>query len=243
MQTKEEELLESDELDASEYQSRLSMSIEGNALSIGRKMTSVDSATGGRKVSFVGDGNKLSQNSGDGGLLNHFHMKMNMINLQHRNRETSLALRGPAANSMTGGLSPSLALNLAKDNINDQKKDNLINLLDSVLRRNKEGNDDDDVLYDEDDEIMDVKTEAVDCHANALKRTRVDYYFNRRDHKLTKVFYLLAEPDDEEKLLLVALKVIDGFLAKNIPKIADFFIFGSLRKVLQRTDYLKPASE
>lgn len=53
----------------------------------------------------------------------------------------------------------------------------------------------------------------------------------------------MARPEDEEKAILVVLKIIDGFLAKNIPKIADFFIFNSLKKVLQRTDWLKPASE
>lgn len=174
-------------------------------------------------------------------------MKMNMINLQQRNRETSLALRGPQPIKESFGagldeLTPGTRFNQAKDMIMDQKRDNLINLLDSVLRRNKEGNEEDDVLYGDDD-IEDVKTEAFDYNATALKRGRVDYYFNRQDHQLSKLFYLMARPKDEEKVILVVVKIIDGFLAKNIPAIADFFIFGSLKKVLQRTDWLKPASE
>ena len=51
------------------------------------------------------------------------------------------------------------------------------------------------------------------------------------------------QPEDEEKMPLVVLKIIDGFLSKGIPKICDFFIFHSLKKVIQRTDWLKPASE
>jgi len=42
---------------------------------------------------------------------------------------------------------------------------------------------------------------------------------------------------------MVVLKIIDNFLSKSIPKICDFFIFTSLKKVLQRTDWLKPATE
>lgn len=42
---------------------------------------------------------------------------------------------------------------------------------------------------------------------------------------------------------MVVLKIIDSFLSKNIPKINDFFIFTSLKKVLQRTDWLMPATE
>ena len=72
---------------------------------------------------------------------------------------------------------------------------------------------------------------------------RIDFYFNRVDHKLTKLFFLIAQPDDEEKIPNVVFKIIDSFLSKNIPKITDFFIFTSLKKVLQRTDWLLPATE
>lgn len=74
-------------------------------------------------------------------------------------------------------------------------------------------------------------------------RGRLDFFYNRKDHKLAKLFYLLVQPDDEEKMVLVTLRIIDGFLAKHIPKILDFFIFSSLKKVLLRTDWLKPAAE
>ena len=39
------------------------------------------------------------------------------------------------------------------------------------------------------------------------------------------------------------MKLIDRFLDCQLPKIQDFFIYASLKKVLQRTDWLKPASE
>ena len=57
------------------------MSIDGNILQIGRKMTSADS-DGSRKVSFVGGERNSRHSGGENGLLSHFHMKMNMINLQ-----------------------------------------------------------------------------------------------------------------------------------------------------------------
>ena len=60
---------------------------------------------------------------------------------------------------------------------------------------------------------------------------------------MTKLFYLIAQPEDEERMPMVVLKIIDSFLSKNIPKINDFFIFTSLKKVLQRTDWLMPATE
>jgi hypothetical protein len=126
----------------------------------------------------------------------------------------------------------------------EQKKDNLINLLDSVLRRNKEGRDEDDVLLG-DDEMAEVVTKDLFDYNPIVgtKARNIDFYYNREDHQLTKIFYLIAQPEDEEKILLVVLKIIDVFIGKNIPKIADFFIFSSLKKVLQRTDWLKPASE
>ena len=48
--------------------------------------------------------------------------------------------------SLLGSVTSSVAFAHAQEKIMDQKKDNLINLLDSVLRRNKEGRDEDDVL-------------------------------------------------------------------------------------------------
>lgn len=91
-----------------------------------------------------------------------------------------MALRGHLGDSQAtfADLTPSTVFNNARDQIMDQKKDNLINLLDSVLRRNKEGNEDDDVLYGDDD-IVDVKTEAMDYNSAALKRNRIDFFFNR----------------------------------------------------------------
>lgn len=42
---------------------------------------------------------------------------------------------------------------------------------------------------------------------------------------------------------LVTLKIIDNLLRPQIPQICDFFLFTSLKRVLMRTDWLKPASE
>ena len=67
--TKEEELRESDDLDSSSYQSRLSMSIEGSSLQIGRKLNNNST-----NVSLVGesDTNLRSGAVADHGLLSHF---------------------------------------------------------------------------------------------------------------------------------------------------------------------------
>ena len=48
----------------------------------------------------------------------------------------------------------------ATEKINNQKRDNLLNLLDSVIRRNQEGMEDDDVLID-DLEPAEVVTKEV----------------------------------------------------------------------------------
>ena len=133
----------------------------------------------------------------------------------------------------------------AQDRIQDEKAGNILNLIDSVLRRNKEGrDDDDDVLFEEAHDIEDIKTQDIfDYDASGLQRTKIDFYYNREEHQLQKLFYNLAKPESEEKLCLVALKVIDGLLRTQLPKILDFFVFGNLRKVLQRTDWLRPATE
>jgi len=41
----------------------------------------------------------------------------------------------------------------------------------------------------------------------------------------------------------VTLKIIDKLLSSQIPKVCDFFVFTGLKRVLMRTDWLKPASE
>lgn len=50
-------------------------------------------------------------------------------------------------------------------------------------------------------------------------------------------------PIEDEKMTLVALKIIDTFLAKQIPQIWDFFVFNTLQKFVQRTDWIKPSYE
>lgn len=90
----------------------------------------------------------------ENGLLAHFMTRMKFINFEMKNRETNLALRGPHADSfarMQSSVTSSVAMGRAHDRIQEQKKDNILNLLDSVLRRNKEGEDDDVVLGNDED--------------------------------------------------------------------------------------------
>ena len=66
-----------------------------------------------------------------------------------KNRETSLALRGPTiSTSLQGQVTQSQAFAHAQGKIKENKTDNMINLLDSILRRNKNG-EDDNVRIDE----------------------------------------------------------------------------------------------
>ena len=94
-----------------------------------------------------------------------------------------------------------------------------------------------------DDDQPVVTKDIFGYDSATMNRCKIDFYYNRQDHKLTKLFYLLVQPDDEESMPMIVLKIIDTFLSKNIPKINDFFIFTSLKKVLQRTDWLMPATE
>jgi hypothetical protein len=76
-----------------------------------------------------------------------------------------------------------------------------------------------------------------------LVRNDNDLVYNVEEHKYQKLFLLLTNPIDNEKMPLTAVKIIDNFIGKHIPKILDFFIFSSLKKVLQRTDWLRAADE
>ena len=132
-------------------------------------------------------------------------------------------------------MTQSQAFAYAQGKIQEQKTDNMINLLDSIIRRNK---DDEDMLRI-DEEPAAVQTKDVDD----VFRRKLDFFYNRHDHQLTKLFYQLVQPDEEEKMGLVTLKIIDNLLRPQIPQICDFFLFTSLKRVLMRTDWLKPASE
>lgn len=50
-----------------------------------------------------------------------------------------------------------------------------------------------------------------------IKALKIDFYFKRQSHELMKLFYLIARPEDEEKMSVVVLKIIETFLSKNIP--------------------------
>ena len=243
VKTKEEEFFESDDLDSSVYNSRLSMSIEGTGvLNIDPRHSSTNAS--GRESDLSSNGGMgASGIGGENGILAHFRNRMKFINFEMKNRETNLAIRGPNRESVDRSVTSSVALHRAHDRIQDEKKDNILNLLDSVLRRNKEGEDDDVILGNDEEPAGVVTKDIFGYESAALNKGRTEFFYNRADHKLTKLFYLIVQPEDEEMMPMVVLKIIDSFLAKNIPKINDFFIFTSLKKVLQRTDWLLPATE
>ena len=60
----------------------------------------------------------------------------------------------------------------------------MINLLDSIIRRNK---DDEDMLRI-DEEPVAVQTKEVDD----VFRRKLDFFYNRQDHQLNKLFYQLV---------------------------------------------------
>ena len=113
--------------------------------------------------------------------------------------------------------------------------------MDSVLRRNKEEDEDDVLFGDYPDDV--VSEDIFAAHPELLKELRVDYSYNREEHEHQKLFLIVASPADEEKMPVVVLKIIDNFILKQVPPILDFFIFTSLQKLLQRTDWLKPVGE
>ena len=104
-------------------------------------------------------------------------------------------------------------------------------MLDSVIRRNHEDDDEDVVMDLNAEEPNEVVTKDV-LEYNTLMKGKIDFFYKRQDHELMKIFFLLVQPSDEEKMPIVVLKIIDNFLGKAIPKICDFFIFNSLRRVL-----------
>ena len=116
-----------------------------------------------------------------------------MINFQTKNRETSLALRGPELRgSLTESVSSSVAFAHNKRKIQGEKTDNMINMIDSLLRRNKEG-DEDDVLIDDEDPAEIVTESLMDFGGKGLlNNARVDFYYNRQGHQLLKLFYVLV---------------------------------------------------
>ena len=112
--------------------------------------------------------------------------------------------------SQNNSLTSSAVMHKAQGILMDEKKDNLIGLMDSILRRNRLDDDDDDVLIDADEPLADVVTDDVlDLGQTNFRKCKVDFLYNREDHQLTKLFFLIAEPEDEEKLPLVVLKIID----------------------------------
>ena len=96
-------LIESDDLDSSMYNSRLSMSIEGNMLQIGLKQNSTNAS--GRESDLMMEFDNATSSKqaigGENGLLAHFTKRMKFINFEMKNRETNLAIRGPNRDSIS----------------------------------------------------------------------------------------------------------------------------------------------
>ena len=119
-----------------------------------------------------------------GSLLGAFNMRMRKINLEHANMNTRLALRGPGPRDSqeTHSVTSSQAFAVAADRNREQKVGNLIALCDSVLRRNKE-DDEDDVLFGDYAEDEGGSEDIFAAHPELLKELRVDYSYNRDEHE------------------------------------------------------------
>lgn len=103
--------------------------------------------------------------------------------METANRNARLALNGPEARASDEAFSvtSSQAFASAADRIQDAKVGNIISLMDSVLRRNNE-DEDDDVLFGDcagDDTGVDIFA----SHQDLLKELRVDFTFNRAEHQ------------------------------------------------------------
>ena len=200
-----------DDCDISSYRSsRLSMSIEGNMFQIERKFHGGGVNKEARKSDLDQIDETVSKKfkTGNEGILNHFQFRMKQINFEMKNKETSLALRGPINSSITGLVTQSQAFTYAQDKIKESKTDNMINLLDSILRRNKDG---EEVRMDDAEEPVEVQTQDINAFDELLRR-KLDYFYNRQGHELGRVFYNLVQHDEEEKMNTVALKIIDNLL-------------------------------
>ena len=161
-------------------------------------------------------------------------MRMKKIQLQHANQKAKLAATGPSVEScevVTSGV-----FQRAQEDIKAKKIENMVDLMDSVLQKNQE-EDDDDVLFGDGERFSDPLSPDM------LNDLKVDYTYNRQEHESLTLFRLIASPPEEEKIPIVVLKIIEGFILKQVPTILDFFIFESLQKLLQRTDWLKPLGE
>ena len=59
-----------------------------------------------------------------------------------------------------------------------------------MLRRNKEGEDDDVIMGNEEEPAGVITKDIFGYDSHTMNRARIDFYYNRQDHKLTKLFYL-----------------------------------------------------
>ena len=152
-----------------------------------------------------------------------------------------MAIGGPAAGGSFSSATSSI--------IEGEKADRLLGLMDSVLRRNREDDSDDEGVHmiggkDQLDQSDLPQTKDIfEYDPNVLVRNKNDLLFNIDEHSYLKLFLILTNPLEDEKIPLVCIKIIDGFIGKQLPKILDFFIFSSLKKVLTRTDWLRAADE
>lgn len=172
-----------------------------------------------------------------GSLLGNFNMRMKKIQLEHANQNTRLAAGGPSEQRESCNVVTSGVFQRAQEDIKAKKIENMVDLMDSVLKKNQE-EDDDDVLFGDGENLSDDLLSP-----DMLNDLKVDYTYNRQEHESLILFRLIAAPPEEEKIPIVVLKIIENFILKQVPSILDFFIFESLQKLLQRTDWLKPLGE
>ena len=113
----------------------------------------------------------------------------------------------------------------AQEDIKSKKVDNILSLMDSVLQKNRE-EDEDDVLFGDNGN---GESHPDDLYSPSLiDDLKVDYTYNREEHDSLTLFRLIAAPPNEEKMPVVVLKIIEDFILKQIPSILNFFIFDSL---------------
>ena len=97
---------------------------------------------------------------------------------------TRLALRGPElrGSADSGSVTSSTAFAQATEAIQARKVGNIISLMDSVLRRNKE-EEEDDVLFGDSVASDAVSEDIFASHQSLLKELRVDFTYNREEHE------------------------------------------------------------
>ena len=108
-----------------------------------------------------------------GSLLGNFNMRMKKIQLEHANQNTKLAIGGPSEQRESCNVVTSGVFQRAQEDIKAKKIENMVDLMDSVLKKNQE-EDDDDVLFGDGGNLSDDLLSP-----DMLNDLKVDYTYNR----------------------------------------------------------------